>query len=89
MSMSTHVTGFTPPDETWHQMKAIWDSCLAANVSIPPEVLDYFGDEDPDPAGIEIEIPAREYHGNMEEGYEIDVAAIPPQATIIRFVNSW
>ena len=87
--MSTRVTGFAPPDEEWHKMKAIWDACLEAQVPIPRQVEEFFGGELPDPAGIELEIPAREYHGDMEAGYEIDVSDIPPQATTIRFVNSW
>ena len=89
MSMSTHVIGFTPPDETWHKMKAAWDACENAGVPIPGAVLDFFGDEEPDPAGVETEIPAREYHGRDAAGYEIDVSSIPSKVTVIRFVNSW
>lgn len=89
MSMSTRVTGFAPAGEDWQKMKAAWDACTAAQVPVPREVGEFFGGESPDPAGVEIEIPAREYHGDMEAGYEIDVSAIPPQATIIRFINAW
>jgi hypothetical protein len=45
MSMSMHVIGFVPPDGTWAQMKAIWDACQAAGVSLPDEVEDFFGGE--------------------------------------------
>jgi hypothetical protein len=89
MGMSTRVTGFAPPGAEWQRMKAIWDACADAQVAVPAQVEDFFGGEPPDPAGVEIGIPAREYHGDMEAGYEIDVAAIPPQAAVIRFVNSW
>jgi len=89
MSMSTRVTGFAPPGAEWARMKAIWDACTEARVAVPEQVGDFFGGEPPDPAGVEIEIPAREYHGDMEAGYEIDVSDIPAQATVIRFINEW
>jgi len=89
MSMSTHVIGFRPPDDTWQRMKAVWDACQAANVDPPEEVIDFFNDEEPDPNGVEVEIPTREWRDDAAEGFEIDVAAIPAGVTIIRFYNSW
>jgi len=89
MSMSTRVTGFAPPDEKWQGMHSVWNACQAAGVAVPDEVTGFFGGEPPDPAGVEIEIPAREYHGDMEDGYEIDVSDIPAQCTVIRFINEW
>ena len=89
MGMSTHVTGYAPPDETWQKMKAAWDACQAAGVPVPAEVEGFFGGEAPDPAGVEVELPLREYSDGDRAGYELDVAAIPPQVTVIRFWNSW
>ena len=89
MSMSTYVTGFAPPDETWQKMKAIWDACETAQIPVPDEVEEFFGGEDPDPAGVEVKLPVREWHGEGEAGYELDVASIPPQVQVIRFYNSW
>lgn len=89
MSMSTYVKGFTPPDETWQKMKAVWDACASAGLAPPGEVEEFFGGEPPDPAGVETDLPAREWHGDGEAGYEVDVAAIPARCTVIRFVNSW
>jgi hypothetical protein len=90
MSMSTHVTGFAPPDERWQKMKAAWDACRAAGVAVPVPVQDFFGDEDPDPAGVEVDLPVREWNGGLAgAGYELDVSAIPSQVKIIRFYNSW
>lgn len=90
MSMSTHVTGFAPPDEQWQKMKAIWDACEAAGVPAPQQVVAFFGALPPDPAGVEVDLPAREWNGGEEgAGYEIDVADIPPQVKTIRFYNSW
>lgn len=88
--MSTHVTGFAPADEQWTRMKAVWDACTAANIVIPLEVVQFFGDEEPDPAGVEVKLPLRKWNGGLAgAGYELDVSAIPPQVTILRFFNSW
>lgn len=91
MSMSTEVKGFRPPDERWQQMKAVWDACVAANVPIPEPVAEFFGWTAPNPAGIEVKIPHREYTNRerVEDGIEIDVADIPDGVTVIRFINSW
>jgi hypothetical protein len=89
MGMSTHVTGFAPPDERWVKMKAIWDACGAAGIDVPDEVDGFFGGEAPDPAGVEVELTLRKWRDGEREGYELDVSAIPPQVKTIRFYNSW
>jgi hypothetical protein len=90
MSMSTRVTGFAPPDETWQSMWAVWNACLAAHVPVPAEVEKFFGGEPPDPAGVEVDLPVREWNGGLGgAGYELDVSAIPPQVKTLRFWNSW
>jgi hypothetical protein len=70
-------------------MKAIWDACKAASVPVPDEVVNFFDGEDPDPAGVEVELPAREWSDEYRRGFELDVAAIPRQIRTIRFYNSW
>ena len=88
--MSTHVTGFRPPDEHWQKLKAVWDACEAAKLPIPDEVADFFNWEPPDPAGVEVVLPVREWHGGEAgAGYELDLEAIPPGVKTIRFWNSW
>lgn len=91
MSMSTHVIGFVPPDGRWARMKAIWDACTAANVPIPAEVGEFFGGEEPDDAGVEVELPVTPWddRGGGRAGYELDVSLIPKHVKIIRFYNSW
>lgn len=89
MSMSTHVIGFIPPDETWQKMKALRDACLAAGVCVPPEVHLFFSYQDPDPTGTEVSIPIREWDGEWGSGYELDVAAIPGDVKVIRFYISY
>lgn len=93
MSMSTHVVGFKPADERWHQMKAIWDSCEAAGIEPPESVSAFFDWSDPDPAGVEVAIertPAvQEYRADMREGFEINIKLLPPDVTIVRVYNSY
>jgi len=89
MSMSTHVAGFVPPDETWQKMKAIFDACRAADVPVPDEVEDFFEGEDPDPAGMETGLPVRKLNDQDRAGYELDVKDIPATVKTIRFWNEW
>lgn len=89
MSMSTHVAGFIPPDETWQKMKAAWGACCTAGVPVPDEVCDFFAGEDPDPSGVETDLPVRSWREGMRQGFELDVADIPPHVKVIRFWNAW
>ncbi len=89
MSMSTHVTGFAPAGEEWRKMKVVWDACGAAGIAVPDEVAEFFGGEEPDPAGVEVELPLRKWNSEMGQGYELDVAGIPAHVKTIRFYNSW
>jgi hypothetical protein len=91
MGMSTHIVGIVPPDESWKQMKAVYDACLEAGVRAPPEVTDFFGGERPDHSGRTIDLRAncRKYQDSDSEGYEIDIAAIPSHVKTLRFYNSW
>ena len=93
MSHRLHVVGFRPPDETWHRMKAAYDACNSANVPIPKEVDDYFGDEEPDPSGVEIKLTNHEccedYSPEMVEGFEVDLTKLPKGITKLRFTVNW
>jgi hypothetical protein len=93
MSMSTDVIGFHPPDEVWKQMKAVWDACEQAGVEPPDRVLEFFDHEKPDSAGVTVDLrnslAVKEYRDDQSEGYEVDLDQLPPDVTIIRFVNSW
>ncbi len=89
MSMSTHVVGLVPPDEKWKKMKAVYDSCRAAELPIPDEVEKFFDHEDPDPMGVAIAIPCQEYKGYAQQGVEVLVENIPKHVKAIRFYNSY
>lgn len=94
MSMSTSVVGIKPPDEKWKKMKAIWDSCVAADVDPPNEVSEFFGWEDPDNSGVlvykdKMGDAIQKYDDNYQSGYEVHIDKLPSDIKIIRFTNSW
>jgi hypothetical protein len=94
MSMSTHVSGFRPPDERWRQMKAVYDASKAAGLDPPEEVMEFFGWSAPDEAGVEVDLDGsgavREWKGDFSRaGFEIDVRNLPSDLHILRFYNSW
>lgn len=93
MSMSTHVVGFRPPDAKWKRMKSVYETCIKADVPIPEEVSTYFDDEEPDEAGVEINLEdteaCSEWSYSASEGYEIDVTKLPKDLKIIRVYNSY
>jgi hypothetical protein len=96
MGMSTHVTGFKPPDDTWARMKAVWDACAAVNIPPPREVDNYFQGVPPDPEGVEVTQDdlinygaLRPWEDDHSQGYELLVDRIPQDTTVIRFRNSW
>ena len=96
MGMSTHVTGFKPPDATWRKMKDIYDACKAGGVKVPAEVERFFDGERPDDSGVKVDLEAagcvRPFHGNSQEGFEVDVMkmqAMHPDIKTVRFYNAW
>ena len=91
MSMSTHVVGFRPPDETWQKMKAAWDACCLAGVNPPTPVASFFGPSGPDPSGVDVDIrtAVKSYSDDNREGFEVDLTKLPPGLTALRFWNSW
>jgi hypothetical protein len=92
MSMSTHVVGYRPADETWNKMKTIWNTCASAQVPIPAKVLDFFDHEPPgDKPGAEVQIDkaVKPYKNEFSEGFEVNLALLPKDVNVIRFYNSY
>jgi len=97
MSVTTYVKGFRPPDTKFKKFAAIWKQCGDAGVSPPKEVDDFFQGVDPDPKGVEVDLPnsgklacvSEWTDGDMEQGIEVDVTKLPKDVTILRFVNSY
>lgn len=92
MSMSTYVVGFNKPDDgNFQKYKAVWDACNKAGVDIPEDVCNYFGGDEPDDSGMQVDISdaVTEYSENMVEGYEVDITKLPKGVSVIRFFNSY
>lgn len=93
MGMSSYVVGIKPPDDVWRRMKAAYEACEAAGVEIPDEVNRFFNDEAPDAAGVIEDLHGHpcvsKYAGDAAEGLEVDLKKLPPDITVLRFVNSW
>ena len=96
MSMSFHVFGIRPPDDKWRRMKRVYDACTDAGIDPPNEVLEFFGGESPDEAGILIDLkrghPCVRQYSNAEaaeEGVEIDIDDLPENISMLRVVNGW
>lgn len=89
MSATLGIYAFRPPDAEWTKMKAVWDACQAAAVEIPAEVSDFFNGEEPDPAGVLVDLqPVLKPRGGpyCETGCELAVADIPAGVQTLRFV---
>jgi hypothetical protein len=93
MSMSTHVVAIVPPDEQREKMKAVYDACKSAKVSLPDEVADYFDGERLDAYGAALNIDGHEaveeWKGDMESGFQVDLSKLPNHVKFIRFYNSY
>jgi hypothetical protein len=92
MGMSTRVMGFRPPDEKWKKMKAVYDACIKACVEIPDEVWNFFECRHPDDDGIEVEFEDGVVEHKVVDTtvvYEVTLANVPDNVTVIRFENSW
>ncbi len=89
MNMSTRVVAFRAPDEKWKKMKAAWDACEEADLDTPEELLDFFDYNEPDPRGVEIDIPRHSWTADMQEGFEIFLEEVPEDVKVIRFYNSY
>lgn len=91
MGMSSHVVGIAEPDESWRKMKAAYDACLNARVEVPDEVLEFFGGEPPDDAGMEVSVQDSVigFSSEYRQGFTVDLKRLPPRIRFIRFYNSF
>jgi hypothetical protein len=93
MGMSTHVDGIKASEAKWKKMKKVWDTCAEAGVDIPSEVRDYFEDENPDDAGVVVDLEGTDavskYSADGSSGFVIELNKLPKDLTHIRFFNSW
>ena len=93
MGLSIHIVGFKPADEKWEKMKAVWESCEAAGIPIPPDVEKFFRWEKPDESGVTVDRSALgsavEEFSNMEaSGFQVDLTRLHKDVKILRFYIS-
>lgn len=73
MGMSTHVVGIISGDTEQHKgMMDLWRTCIKMKVTVPDEVIKYFGDEEPDDAGKVVDIE------RIKKGPQRDSRSISP-----------
>jgi hypothetical protein len=94
MSMSTHIYAIKSPDQTWNEMKDIWDLCLKNNIPIPSKVGAYFGYNTPNKHGVKINITKEEeivetYSEEGASGFIVHLDKLPHDITMLKFKNSW
>lgn len=93
MSMSTNIVAFRPADEEWVKMKAVWDACKTAGIPVPEKVLAFFGHEEPNEAGVVVDIQktgaAVEWNSGNSSGFEVDLTKIQKGVRFIRFYYSF
>jgi hypothetical protein len=99
MGMSTEIMAFMPDtDLEFQKHKKILLMCIDAEVSLPKETAEYFGDnEDPElwmlDEKLELEllegVHYTEYSENSSEGFEIDLSKLPKGIAKLRFTNSY
>lgn len=88
--MSTHVIGFAEPDEEFKKKIAAYRALEAAGEEIPDSLNEYFNWEEPDEAGLEVELETTEWSdNNYRDGYELDLSKVPKHVKKLRFYNSW
>lgn len=92
MGMSTVVYGIKPADEKYRKMKAVYDACREAGVTVPDDVWDFFGDDVPNGKGVVVELGKdclTSFSHEGTYGYDVDITKLPKDVTIVRFKNSW
>jgi len=91
MSTSLGFFGLKPHNEHHRKMKAILDACEAANIDPPEEVQDFFDGEPDAVHGVVVSMDAMdkagaltEYRDDCREGYDIEIAKLPPGIKVLR-----
>jgi hypothetical protein len=104
MSVSTFIKAIKPPNKKWREMKAVYDSCVKAGISIPDEVTDFFDGDEPNEKGVEIDLRCSQNqytndgdihpsisigHGDSTDYWDVDLSKLPDGVKFIRFINHY
>jgi hypothetical protein len=99
MSLTTSITAFvSDKDAEFRKHKKVLLTCLRANVTVPKETCDYFGETSPDECTLDNKLQTDLVEGkhfkllerdHEEMGFEIFIDKLPKNVYKIRFENSW
>jgi hypothetical protein len=96
MSRVTYsIKAVIPADAEWHRMKTVWEACIAADVEIPAEVMDFFAGETPRGGGKVLYIGDEKHAAvtYVEEDdfahYDVELDKLPKNAKFVRFCIDW
>lgn len=96
--MSTHIMAFMPDtDADFKKHKKILLACMEAEVSLPKETAEYFGEEDAEEylldekLSVELKegVHYKDWSDESSQGFEVDLSKLPKWITKLRFCNSW
>ncbi len=89
MGMSIHVVGIKPPDEDYQKKVNAYRALEAAGIDIPRELEEFFNWTPPDPAGVVVQVPTKDWQDEDQGGYEVTLADLDPTVKVLRFYCSW
>ena len=100
MGMSTHIKAFSNKgDSEYEKYKEVFLACLAANVSLPNQIADYFNCYTVDYTDVDIsektEIPLKKdvhyelYDEENKQGFIVELKDLPKDVTKLIFYNSY
>lgn len=98
MSMSMHCEAVKPANADYKKKAAAYHACVAANVPIPKELSEFFGDEEPDDTGTTIHLgydmrtdhpSCEKWQDSSRSGFQVDITKLPAGTRYVRFYCSY
>lgn len=83
MSLDLFIKAIKPAGELHNKMMQAYKACCEAQVSVPKEVEVYFGGNEPNLLGVEInhyDLPKEcrdEFNNGYQSGFRIDLSKLP------------
>jgi hypothetical protein len=99
VSDSIYCYAIKPADAEYQKKRAAYEACKAAGIPIPLELEEFFNGA-PDPTGTQVCLGAsynskandpccKPWKSEMEDGFEVDIRALPAGTRYVRFVCSY
>lgn len=93
MGMHSHVIGIRPPNDEYQKKVTAWKACVAANIDVPQELMDYFEGEGPREGGMQLNLEDHHcceiFNEEMKDGFTIELEHVPEGVKFIRFYNAY